>query len=110
MSGPLILVTGAAGGTGGVSCQVIERLRGSGHRVRALVHRDDERADPLRGLGADVVVGDLTDPQDVVDAMTGVDRIFFSMSVSRDYLKATALVCDVALELGGSRRWSTCRR
>lgn len=100
MSGPLILVTGAAGGTGGVSRQVIERLRASGHRVRALVHRDDDRAEPLRELGADVVVGDLTDPQNVVDAMTDVDRMFFSMSVSPDYLKATALVCDVALELG----------
>ena len=66
--------------------------------MRALVHRDDERADPLRGLGAEVVVGDLTDPQNVVDAMTGVDRMFFSMSVSPDYLQATVVVCDAALE------------
>ncbi len=79
---------------------VIEQLRGRGERVRALVHRDDERADPLRGLGAEVVVGDLTDPQNVVDAMTGVDRMFFSMSVSPDYLQATVVVCDAALESG----------
>jgi len=63
----------------------------SGARVRALVHRDDDRADPLRELGAEVVVGDLTDPQDVLDAMTGADRTFFSMSVSADYLQATAI-------------------
>jgi len=83
-----------------VSRLVIEQLRGRGERVRALVHRDDARADPLRGLGAEVVVGDLTDPQNVLDAMTGVDRMFFSMSVSPDYLQATVVVCDAALESG----------
>jgi len=100
MSGPLYLITGAGGGTGGVSRLVVEQLRGRGERVRALVHRDDERATPLRELGAEVVVGDLTDPQNVVDAMTGVDRMFFSMSVSPDYLQATAVVCAAALESG----------
>src|SRR5271157_1870706 len=100
MEGPLYLITGAGGGTGGVSRLVIEHLRGRSERVRALVHRDDERAAPLRDLGAEVVVGDLTDPQNVVDAMTGVDRMFFSMSVSPDYLQATVVVCDAALELG----------
>jgi len=83
-----------------VSRLVVEQLRGHGERVRALVHRDDARADPLRDLGAEVVVGDLTDPQNVVDAMTGVDRMFFSMSVSPDYLQATVVVCDAALESG----------
>ena len=72
-----------------------------GEPVRALVHRDDARADPLRELGAEVVVGDLTRPQDVADAMTGVSRMFFSMSVSPDYLQATAVVCAVARESGG---------
>ena len=100
MSEPLYLITGAGGGTGGVSRLVIEQLRGRGERVRALVHRDDERADPLRELGAEVVVGDLTDPQDVVDAMTGTDRMFFSMSVSADYLQATAVVAAAAREYG----------
>ena len=100
MSEALYLITGAGGGTGGVSRQVIEQLRGRGDKVRALVHRDDERADPLRELGAEVVVGDLTEPQHVVDAMAGVDRMFFSMSVSPDYLLATTVVCDAALQYG----------
>jgi uncharacterized protein YbjT (DUF2867 family) len=100
MNGPLYLVTGAGGGTGGVSRQVVEGLRIRGERVRALVHHDDERADPLHKLGAEVVVGDLTEPQDVVDAMAGTDRMFFSMSVSPDYLKATAIICEAALEYG----------
>src|SRR5262245_29952638 len=65
-----------------------------------MVHHDDDRAVPLRELGADVIVGDLTDPQDVVDAMDGVDRMFFSMSVSPDYLQATTVVAAAALEYG----------
>jgi len=100
MNAPLYLVTGAGGGTGGVSRQVVEGLRARGDRVRALVHHDDQRADPLHKLGAEVVVGDLTEPQDVVDAMAGADRMFFSMSVSPDYLKATAIICEAALEYG----------
>ena len=44
MSVHLYLITGAAGGTGGVSRQVIEQLLKRGHRVRALVHHDDARA------------------------------------------------------------------
>jgi uncharacterized protein YbjT (DUF2867 family) len=100
MSEPLYLVTGAGGGTGGVSRLVIDQLRQQGQRVRALVHHDDARADPLRAMGAEVVVGDLTEPQDVVDAMNGVDRMFFSMSVSPDYLRATAIVAAAALEHG----------
>jgi uncharacterized protein YbjT (DUF2867 family) len=100
MSTPLYFITGAGGGTGSVSRQVVERLRERGERVRALVHRDDSRADPLRALGAEVVVGDLTEPRDVVQAMNGADRMFFSMGVSPDYLKATVVICAAALEYG----------
>jgi uncharacterized protein YbjT (DUF2867 family) len=100
MNSPLYLITGAGGGTGGVSRQVVEELRDRGDSVRALVHRDDDRADQLRTLGVEVIVGDLTEPQDVVNAMAGTDRMFFSMSVSPDYLKATAIICEATLEYG----------
>lgn len=69
MSSPLYVVTGAGGGNGGVSTQVVAILRKRGNRVRALVHHDNDRAKPLRELGAELVVGDLTDPRVVVDAM-----------------------------------------
>lgn len=100
MTASLYLITGAGGGTGGVSRQVIEQLREGGHRVRALVHHDDARAAPLRELSAEVVVGDLTNPQDAVDAIAGTDRMFFSMGVSPDYLTATVVICAAALEYG----------
>lgn len=94
----MYLITGAGGGIGSVSRTVVELLIADGQSVRAMVHRDDDRATPLRELGADVVVGDLTNPSDVANAMSGVDRMFFSMSVSPDYLTATSIVCAVALE------------
>ena len=59
------------------------------------------RADRLRDLGAEVVVGDLTSPLDVANAMRGVTRMFFNMSVSSDYLEAAAVVAAVGHELGG---------
>ena len=66
---PSYLITGAGGGVGGVSRLMVEQLLSHGGAVRAMVHRNDSRADALRGLGAEVIVGDLTNPVDVGAAM-----------------------------------------
>jgi uncharacterized protein YbjT (DUF2867 family) len=95
---PNYLVTGAGGGVGGVSRQVVDRLLAAGQKVRAMVHREDGRAETLRGLGAQVVVGDLRNPVDVAVALHGVDRVFFSMSVSASYLEATTVMCALAAD------------
>jgi uncharacterized protein YbjT (DUF2867 family) len=97
----MYLVTGAGGGVGSVSRSVVEILLKAGESVRAMVHHDDARADRLREIGAEVVVGDLANPADVADAMDDIRRMFFNMSVSPDYLQATAIVCAVALDRGG---------
>jgi uncharacterized protein YbjT (DUF2867 family) len=99
MDGP-ILVTGAGGGVGGVGRTVVETLLGRSLPVRAMAHRDDDRAERLRALGAEVVVGDLTDPADVARALDGARRMFFSMSVSPSYLEAAATVATVARSAG----------
>ena len=96
----MYLVTGAGGGIGSVSRRAVKLLLDDGPQVRAMVRRDDERADQLREMGADVIVGDLTRAGDIVDAIDGVRRMFFNMSVSPDYLRATTEVCAVALERG----------
>jgi uncharacterized protein YbjT (DUF2867 family) len=93
---PSYLITGAGGGVGGVSRLVVEQLLSHGEAVRAMVHREDSRADELRAVGAEVVVGDLTNPVDVAAAMYGIPRMFFNMSVSAGYLEATAIVCAAA--------------
>jgi len=96
----LILVTGAGGGIGGVGRKVVALLRERGLKVRAMAHHDDDRADALRALGADVVVGDLTRPADVATALDSVQRMFFSMSLSPSYLEAVATVATVARAVG----------
>jgi NAD(P)H dehydrogenase (quinone) len=95
-----ILVTGAAGRVGAVGRTVVELLRQRDIPVRALVHREDERAAGLRATGAEVVVADLTVPADVARAMEGCRRIFFGMSVSAMYLEATVIAAAVARERG----------
>src|SRR5262244_4666724 len=84
-----ILVTGAAGAVGGIGRNLTEFLLARGHKVRALVRREDERADALRRLGAEVMQGDLTDLVSMHRAIEGCRRIYFGMSVSAVYLEAT---------------------
>ncbi|MGH8624950.1 MAG: NAD(P)H-binding protein [Gammaproteobacteria bacterium] len=93
-----ILVTGAAGRVGGVGSAVVEMLRQRDLPVRALVRREDERAEALRATGAEVVVGDLTRARDVVRALAGCRRLYFGMSVSAPYLEATVTAAAVARE------------
>jgi uncharacterized protein YbjT (DUF2867 family) len=90
----LVLVASA----GGVGRGVLDQLRAWDVPVRGLVRRDDGRADELRGLGAEVVVGDLTRPETVAAALEGVGRMYFGMSVSPDHLLAATVVATVARE------------
>jgi uncharacterized protein YbjT (DUF2867 family) len=95
-----ILVTGAAGAIGGIGRNVTEMLLAKGHRVRALVRREDERADELRRLGAEVMLGDLTDLASMHRAIEGCARVYFGMSISANYLEATVNVAAVARHHG----------
>ena len=95
-----ILVTGAAGRVGGVGGAVVEALRRRDLPVRALVRRDDERAEALRATGVEVVVADLTRAADVLRALAGCRRMYFGMSVSASYLEATVTTAAAARERG----------
>ncbi|MFE7040690.1 NAD(P)H-binding protein [Streptomyces atratus] len=98
VSSDLVLVTGAGGCTGGVSRIVLDWLLAQGVSVRAMVHLNDHRADELRALGAEVVVGNLTRRADVADALDSAGRMYFNMSVSPDHLLAATVVATVARE------------
>jgi uncharacterized protein YbjT (DUF2867 family) len=95
-----ILVTGAAGDLGAIGRNLTAMLLDKGHKVRALVRREDERADGLRQLGAEVVQGDLTDLDSMHRAIEGCARIYFGMSVSAAYLEATVNTAAVARHHG----------
>ena len=98
-SGP-ILVTGAAGQLGGIGRTVTGLLLDRGLTVRAMVHREDERAAALRAAGAEAVAGDLLEPADVYRVVKGCRRVYFGMSVSAGYLEATMIMAAVAREVG----------
>ena len=91
-----ILVTGAAGRVGGVGRMITELLLKQGQAVRAMVRQEDERAQALRDMGAEVVVGSLLDLDSMHRAVDGVETMYFGMSVSADYLAATVNAAAVA--------------
>ena len=92
----LVLITGASG----VGRTVLDQLQAWEIPVRVLARREDERTAELRTLGAEVVLGDLTRPETVAAALAGVRRMYFSMTVSPDYLLAATVVATVAREHG----------
>jgi len=74
-------------------------LLAKGHKVRALVCREDEQAENLRRLGAEVMVGDLTDLAWMRRAIEGCSRIYFGMSISAAYR------ADEQVRLRRTPRW-----
>jgi uncharacterized protein YbjT (DUF2867 family) len=71
---PRILVTTAAGKTGtAVTHQLLEK----GFPVNAFVRRQDQRSEALAKAGAKVFVGNLIEPDDLRQAMQGVQRAYF---------------------------------
>jgi NAD(P)H dehydrogenase (quinone) len=75
MTNTRVLVTTATGKIGGaVAAQLLEK----GVPTRALVHRNDGRSERLRALGAEIVVADMFDIQQVQAAVDGVNRLFFN--------------------------------
>lgn len=79
MSGRKVLVSGA---TGSLGAQVCEALAAAGHDVRALVRpsADGARLARLRALGAEIVVGDLEQPETLVRALDGVSFVITTAS------------------------------
>lgn len=74
MTQPTILVTGATGKTGSA---VVTQLRGKGWPVRAVVRSRDARSERLNRLGAEIVVADASDPDQLLDAMRGTARAYY---------------------------------
>ena len=66
----MILVTGATGQQGGA---VASRLLSKGYKVRAMTRKpESEKAKALAAQGAEIVRGDLDDPQSIERALAGV--------------------------------------
>src|SRR4029077_15393518 len=97
MSRRTFLVTGATGDTGGAT---VEQMLARGHHVRALAHRQDDRAKRLQGLGAEVVFGDFFNLDDVRAALRGVAGAYFCYPIRPGIIQATAFFAQAAKEAG----------
>lgn len=94
-----ILITGASGSTGGPAVEILTKR---GFSVRALVHKEDQRSERLRSLGAEIAVGDLLDIDAVRSALDGVGAAYFVYPIRPGLIDATAYFAQAAKEAGVS--------
>jgi NAD(P)H dehydrogenase (quinone) len=93
----LFLITSATGNTGQPAVRLLlER----GHRVRAFVHKEDDRSRQLAAEGAEIVVGDLLNFYDVSSALRGVSGAYLCYPIAGGLLDATVGFAQAASEAG----------
>lgn len=85
-----ILVIGATGRHGGTGAAVARELRSRGLPVRAFMRSVDERAAPLKALGAEIATGDLHDRGSLKTALDGVEVAYFAYPVAGGIVDAAA--------------------
>jgi uncharacterized protein YbjT (DUF2867 family) len=93
-----VLVTGATGNTGS---RLVPALRNAGVDVRALV-RDEAKAQPLKDAGAEIVVGDLDQPETIDPAVEGVDKIYLLTWNGPTQAQQVQNVIDSVKRVGGA--------
>lgn len=91
-----VLVTGATGNTG---YGLVGALCRAGVDTRAFV-RDEGKAGLLKADGAEIVVGDLDDPETIRPAVEGVDKIYLLTWNGPSQAQQALNVLDAAQEAG----------
>lgn len=104
-------VTGA---TGFLGSELVKQLVGRGHQIAALV-RSTEKANPLKALGVELHLGDITDRDSLRAPVRGVDGVYHAAAwykigarpkgdiAERTNVQGTRNVLEVAKELGVPR-------
>jgi NAD(P)H dehydrogenase (quinone) len=95
MANRTIFVAGATGDTGGAAA--LELLH-AGERVRTLVRTKSDRAERLEAQGVEIVVGDLSDIDDVCGALDGIYSAYFVFPIESGGVSASAYFAQAALE------------
>jgi uncharacterized protein YbjT (DUF2867 family) len=97
MINPKILVTGSTGRTGGA---VVTQLLAKGYPVRATVRVQDARSDLLQRRGAEVVLADIFDPGQLMDALRGVQRAYYCPPYHPFVIQSASALAVAAQETG----------
>src|SRR6201981_2124173 len=84
------------GPTGKTRQHTVQHLLERGHAVRAMVHKEDERSEAVRDAGAEVVMVELLEHDDVIRAAAGTSAAYFCYPVSPGLIPATAYFADAA--------------
>jgi dihydroflavonol-4-reductase len=92
----ICLVTGSTGFIGSHLCRV---LLDAGYRVRAF-HRQTSSLDLIQNLDVEHVIGDVSQPQTLVDALRGMDVVFHAAS-KVDYWRGSDGMYSITV--GGTR-------
>ncbi len=69
-----------------------------GYRVRALARKEDHRAQGLRDLGAEVVIGDMLNISDVRQAIKGAVGAYFVFPLADGLVEASVIFAQAAKE------------
>ena len=88
-----ILVTAANGKTGRA---LVAQLREKNVPIKALVRRLDARSVQLQKLGAEVVVADMFDPDQLLDAMRDTQRAYFCPPMHPHMIQSASAFCLAA--------------
>jgi uncharacterized protein YbjT (DUF2867 family) len=92
----MILITGSTGKTGG---EVARQLAAARTPFRALV-RDADKAEPVRALGAELIVGDMADKACLEQALQGVDKALLVLPNIEQQLIYEKQFTDAAVSSG----------
>ena len=96
--GETILVGGATGRQGAA---VVDDLLARGYKVRGLTRKPESKGGAaLSARGVDVVQGDYADPDSLLAAMEGIDRVFFYSGFSRNEVAEGINVINAAKTSG----------
>ena len=94
-----ILITGAPGGTQGATAgKIVESAVDRGIPIAALVRNHDNRSKRLADIGAEIVIGDLLNLQDVISATSGRDTVFFCYPMRPGLSEASSIMAYAAWE------------
>lgn len=94
----MVLITGASGQVGKA---LLQALSANGICTRAWVHRESQKEAALSSGASEVYVGDMAVREDAVQAMDGIDTIYFICNTANPREdEIGALLIDVAKRLG----------